>query len=105
MAYTVEFSVRARRDIDEIVGYIQSDSRIEATRWREQLNEKLLALRAMPDACGLAPENDYSRLEVRQLLCGQYRVLFAVRSSAVVVITIRHGARRFLSRSEIDAIE
>lgn len=105
MAYTVEFSARARRDIDEIVAYIQADSPRDATRWRQKLHEKMMALRTMPEACGLAPETDESQHEVRQLLHGRYRVLLTIREQKVFVLTIRHGARRFMRADEIDSIE
>ncbi|QDU42879.1 Plasmid stabilization system protein [Symmachiella dynata] len=105
MAYTVEFSARARRDIDEIVAYIQADSPRDATRWRQKLQERMNALRTMPEACGLAPENDESPHNVRQLLHGHYRVLFTIREQRVFVLTIRHGARRFMKAAEFDAIK
>ena len=104
MAYTVEFSARARRDSDEIVSYIQADSPVDATHWRRQLHEKIKVLCTMPGAGGLAPENDQSRHEVRQLLHGRYRVLFTVRGKKVFVLTIRHGARRFMDARDIDGI-
>ena len=105
MAYTVEFSARARRDIDEIVAYIQADSPIDATRWRQRLEAKLASLRTMPESCGLAPENVVSRFEIRQLLHGRYRILLTVREQQVVILTIRHGSRRFIDGVEIDAID
>ncbi len=105
MAYTVEFSARARQDIDAIVAYIQADSPVNATRWRQRLELKMSALRMMPEACGAAPESDRSRREVRQLLFGQYRVLFTIEDGTVFVLTIRHGARRFLAEDELESIE
>ena len=105
MAFTVEFSARARRDIDEIVGYIQADSPVDATRWRQRLQEKMNAMRTMPEACGFAPENDKSQHEVRQLLHGRYRVLVTIRERKVFVLTIRHGARRLMAADEIVNIE
>jgi plasmid stabilization system protein ParE len=105
MAFTVEFSTRARRDINEIVAYIQADSPANATRWRQRLREKMNALTTMPEACGLALENDKSQLEVRQLLHGRYRVLVTIREQKVFVLTVRHGAQQLLSADEIDSIE
>ena len=59
----------------------------------------------MPEACGFAPENDYASCEVRQMLFGQYRVLFTIREQIVFLLTIRHGARKLIAGDEIDAIE
>jgi toxin ParE1/3/4 len=105
MAYRVEFSARARREIDEIVAYIHTDSPQNASRWRERLERRLQSLRTQPEACGYAPESDLAGCEVRQLLHGQYRVLFSIERTDVFILTIRHGARRFLPGDEIDSIE
>ena len=105
MAFIVEFSACARRDVEKIVAYIQADSPVDATRWRQRLQEKMNALRTMPEACGFAPENDKSQHEVRQLLHGRYRVLVTIRKRKVFVLTIRHGARRVMAADEIDSIE
>ncbi len=104
MAFTVEFSLRAERDIDEIVLYIQADSPHDATRWRQRLHEKLQALRTLPEACGIAPENAEARCEIRQLIYGRYRVLFTIREKSVFIVTVRHGARRFMADNELREI-
>lgn len=105
MAYTIEFSNRSRRDLDEIVAYIQADSPIDATRWRQRLQQKMMSLLTMPEACGFAPENTASHHEIRQMLYGHYRVLFTIREQIVFILTIRHGARQFITEEEIDGIE
>ncbi len=102
MAFTIEFTERARRDLEEIVAHIQSDSPVNATRWRVKLQERLKSLHTFPEACGLAPENEYSGIEIRQLLHGQYRVLMTIRENTVFILTIRHGARRFIPTGEIE---
>ena len=104
MAYTVEFSARARRDIDEIVAYIHADSPVHATRWRQRLEQKMQSLRTIPEACGVAPECDASRREVRQLFHGRYRLLFTIEANRVLILTIRHGARQFLGGEKLDSI-
>ena len=59
----------------------------------------------MPMACGLAPEDDVSGHEIRQLLFGKYRVLFTIEETKVFILTVRHGARRFLTADEVTDIE
>ena len=105
MAYTIEFSLRARDDVERISAHIQEDSPVYATRWRETLRRKLTGLQTWPDACGVAPENGRIDGEIRQWLHGRYRILFTTRESIVFILTIRHGARRFLSDQELNEIE
>jgi plasmid stabilization system protein ParE len=104
MAFTVEFSFRARRDLDEIAAYIAVNSRFQSTRWRRRLRNRLRCLQTMPTACGLAPEDEVSGREIRQLLFGNYRVLFTVEQEKVFILTVRHGARRLMTNDELNQI-
>jgi len=105
MAFTIRFSERARQDVHDIVEYIQQDSPLNATRWRRGLYGKLAVLRSMATSFAFAPENEYARCEVRQLLYGRYRVLYTVREQTAFILTIRHGARQFMSGGEVTEID
>jgi plasmid stabilization system protein ParE len=105
MAFSVELSFRARSDLDEIAAYIAADSPTRSAKWRARLHQKLQSLKTMPRACGIAPEDEIARYEIRQLLFGKYRVLFSIRDTTVYVLTVRHGARRFLTTDELDDTE
>lgn len=67
--------------------------------------KKLISLTTMPEACGLAPENHHTLCEVRQLLFGQYRILFTIRDHTVFLLSIRHGARKEITGDELDTTE
>ena len=54
---------------------------------------------------GFAPENEYTTLTVRQLLHGPFRILYEVHDANVYVLTVRHGARRFMSGDELEQME
>lgn len=105
MAFSVEFSFRARHDVEEIAAYIAADSPVHSARWRTRFEEKLRSLTRMPTACGLAPEDEVSGREIRQLLFGNYRALFTVQDQRVFILTVRHGARRFVTADELNSIE
>ncbi len=97
MAYRVELSPSTVDDIRTIVEYIARDSVESANQWRQQLFALLVRLASLPGSCSLAPENEYCEIEVRQLIFGQYRVLFTIQEDVdqVYVLTVRHGARRY----------
>jgi plasmid stabilization system protein ParE len=105
MAYRVELSQRAARDIEEAFDYIHCRAPLNAYRWREGLERRLRRLERSPHAFGFAPENEVAKANVRQFLYGAYRVLYTVRGVSVFVLTVRHGARLFLTGEEIDRIE
>jgi plasmid stabilization system protein ParE len=65
----------------------------------------LSSLETLAEACGFAPENEYTTLTVRQLLHGPFRILYEVHDANVYVLTVRHGARRFMSGDELEQME
>ena len=107
MAYTIRLSERAYADIATIVAYIQGDSPQNASRWRTGLLERIASLDFSPRGGALAPEDEYTPFEVRQALFGRYRILFTIKDDerTVYVLTVRHGARQFMSGEELAEIE
>lgn len=105
MAFRVELTRRAERDIEEAFEYIHSRATLNAIRWREGLKRRLGTLKTTPEAFGFAPENAAVKADVRQLLFGSYRVLYTVRETTVNILTVRHGARRLMTKEGFDAIE
>lgn len=105
MEYRIELSLRAERDIEEAFAYIHSDAPLNAVKWRRGLEAKLELLASMPTIFGAAPENRDSSKEVKQLVYGRYRILYSLEADVVFVLSIRHGARQFMKRDEIDEIE
>ncbi len=96
MAYRVEMTARARRDLDAIYTYIHAGSAEAAHRWFNELERVILNLEHHPERGSITREN--SRL--RQLLYGRksrvYRIIYSVhpRKCHVQVLHIRHGAMR-----------
>jgi mRNA-degrading endonuclease RelE of RelBE toxin-antitoxin system len=72
-----------------------------------RLEEAVYALATYPNRCTVAPEARKLRRELRHLLYGKkphvYRVIYEVdeRRQTVWVLTIRHGARRKLTASDV----
>ena len=104
MKYQIELSRRAECDVEEAFLYIRKRSPLNAVRWRQGLEAKLRVLERMPESFACAPENQDSVIEVRQLLYGRYRILYTLRDSLVFVLTVRHGARQFMTAEELENI-
>lgn len=84
--------------------HIHSDAPSNAVGWRRGLESKFDILSRTPTIFGFAPENRDSAKEIRQLIYGRYRILYTVQADVVFILSIRHGARQFLKRDEIDEI-
>ena len=103
MAFRVEITPKASRDLDLILGWVLNQQAGETgLRWFQGLRDAISSLHQSPRRCALAPENQAFRFEVRQLLYGKkphaYRVIFTVDDETVTVLRVRHGRRRPLTR-------
>jgi len=100
MAYLVNITHRAGRDLAYLYASINARNSEAAFNWYQGLKETILSLREQPNRCPVAPEND----KLRHLLYGHkphiYRVIYRVleRQRRVEVLHIRHGARRRLTK-------
>lgn len=79
MAYRVELSARAKRDLDLILTRLLAQGAGETgLRWWFGLRDKIGTLADLPERCALAPENETASSEIRELLYGRrqrYRIL------------------------------
>ncbi|MGD0498766.1 MAG: type II toxin-antitoxin system RelE/ParE family toxin [Bryobacteraceae bacterium] len=98
MAYRVEFTGRAARDLQLLFHSIGVEESDAALRGLDGMERAIATLNEFPNRCSLAPESRPGCV-IRQLLHGSgryvYRILFRVtpKPRAVVVLHIRHGAR------------
>ena len=100
MRYQVDVTNQAQGEAEEAYLWILKRSPEGAARWWNGLEAAILSLEELPARCPLAPENDAFEEEIRQLFHGKrqgrYRILFTIREQTVVVLHIRHGARKHL---------
>jgi plasmid stabilization system protein ParE len=95
MAYRVEWTTRADRDLRRIYQRIHADDSDPAFAWFNGLEALACSLDEHPNRGAVTPESK----QLRHLLYGNkphvYRVIYRVYESAkkVRVLHIRHGAR------------
>jgi toxin ParE1/3/4 len=92
---------RARRDLIEIGRYIARDKPGAARRWVERLRSTAKKAAKQPLAGRRIPElgND----NVREVLLGQYRIVYQIQKREIRVLTVIEGHRRL--RSAIPLLE
>ena len=101
--YRVELTARASSDLESIYDRINAESSAAAARWFNGLKEAAFSLERSPERGPRTQENR----KLRQILYGHkpdvYRIIYAVDRSArrVVVIHIRHGARRAFTAKQL----
>jgi toxin ParE1/3/4 len=101
MAYAVDTTFRAERDLASLYEAINAASSDAALNWYRGLKQAILSLGEHPNRCPLTPENR----KLRHLSYGTkphiYRVIYRVLEARkqVQVLHIRHGARRPFRRA------
>ena len=95
MNYEIVVESSADDDIDRAYRWLKKNLSPEAaTLWYIDIFGALESLKAFPARCARAPEARFFKEEIRQLLCGKYRILFELDGDRVRVLHVRHSARK-----------
>jgi plasmid stabilization system protein ParE len=104
MAYRVDLTERAARDLRRIYLGINAEEAAQARAWYNGLEKAILSLDEHPARSAPIPEGG----NLRHLLYGRrryrYRIIYAIdeRNRVVTVLHIRHGARDAFMPEETD---
>jgi len=91
--YRVEITTVAERDIEEIWEYSSQDNAERATAFILELEKTIAGLSTLPLRCSLVPENEILGTAYRHLLYGNYRIIFRIFVSQVIILRVVHKAR------------
>lgn len=83
----------AKQDLLSIRRYIAADNPTAAKRWVERLRERARNALHAPLAGRKVPE--FSRDDIRELIEGNYRIVYQVFADRLVVLTVFEGHRLF----------
>lgn len=83
--YDVRITSEVAEKVRDQALYIAQDKPEVAWRWYENVFEQFEALSDMPERCPIAAESQYLSFETRQLIIGNYRVLFFIDDQTVVI--------------------
>jgi plasmid stabilization system protein ParE len=87
----VDWSNRARDDLDELVEYISRDSALYARIFGEKVVLATRRLRDFPHSGRMIPEADDQSL--REVIVQGYRVMYRVEPARVLVLALMDGRR------------
>jgi toxin ParE1/3/4 len=102
MAYRVDLTERAARNLRHIYRTINGEGAAQARTWFNGLEKAILSLDEHPARGSPIPEDS----NLRHLLYGRrrrrYRIIYAIDESnrTVTVLHIRHGARDLITAGE-----
>ncbi len=101
MGRSVRLTAEAVNDLAAISDYIRADSPANAERWLERINSKIVAVAQAPLKCEIVYPASLVGRDVRQTFLGVYAILHVVESDQLIVLTVRHAARRPLTAAEV----
>ncbi|MBA4392588.1 MAG: plasmid stabilization protein [Desulfobacca sp.] len=73
----------------EIAEYIAQDNPDAAESWVETIFSKVEQLKSFPESGRKVPETTNPR--IRELLYGQYRIIYRIEENQLSILTVRHG--------------
>jgi len=73
----------------EIAEYIAQDNPDAAESWINTVFEKVEHLKEFPESGRIVPETD--NMTIRELIYGNYRIIYRVEEKKLSVLTVRHG--------------
>lgn len=97
--HKIRWTDSARADLRAIHAYIARDSAVYAQRMVERLRKAVERLKRFPGSG--ARVHEWDRPDLREVVVGNYRVVYRLKESVVEIITVIHAASR-LSQSDSD---
>jgi plasmid stabilization system protein ParE len=91
--FRVDITKAAEADVAEIWEYIARDKPDAATAFVLRLEEEIRTLERFPERSPLVPENELLGTAYRHLLHGNYRTIFKIVGSRVIILRVLHGTR------------
>ena len=88
---TIEWSEIALDDLREIHEYISKDSKLYADRYVNKLFNRVDQLESHPRSGRVVPE--YNNEFIRELIEGNYRIVYKIMQNTVSVLRVHHAAR------------
>ena len=96
---TIRWTESARTDLRMIHAYIARDSRVYARRMIDRIKTSVDRLKQFPGSGARVREWDNEQL--REIVVGNYRVIYRLHEKMVVILTVIYGASQ-LSQDDIE---
>lgn len=93
----ISWTIQAKNDLQDIAEYIGRDSRKYAQIQIIRLLARTKILKTNPHSGKIVPE--INQAEIRELIQGNYRIIYKIKSTnAVDILTIHHSSRDLRKR-------
>ena len=86
------FTERFLSRVEEYSDYIALDNIPAARKWAENIFVRCEQLQTHPESGRIVPE--FSRPEIRELVHGNYRLVYEIKSKQIDMLTIWHSSQK-----------
>ena len=93
--YKINITKSAQNDIEEIWQYIALDNIKIATEFIDKIERAIFSLETFPERNPLIPEYEILKIDYRQLMYKNYRIIYRISENVVYILRILHGYRLF----------
>jgi plasmid stabilization system protein ParE len=91
MAGSIRWSPRAVSQLEEICEHIGKDSEHYARLFAKRVMNIVKTLPRFPNSGRVVPA--YGRVDLREKLYGNYRIVYRLKDDTIEIVVITHGAR------------
>lgn len=91
----VHWSLTAGNDLQDIEDFIARDSVLHAITFVDRLVESSDILLKNPHIGRIVPE--FNRSDLREVLFGNYRIVYLLKDDEIFILRVVHGARDLLA--------
>ena len=81
----------------EIAEYIAKDKQGASANWVDSVFKSVERLVKFPESGRIVPE--LKRSEIREILLGNYRIIYLIENDLISVLTVRHGKQLLSSEN------
>ena len=94
----VRWTPLAIERLSEIVEYISIDNPNAATRWAEEVFEKVKRLEKYPESGRVLPK--FNKSDLREIVFNNYRIIYRLDRKQIAVLTVKHG-RQVIKKEDL----
>lgn len=94
----IRWSPLAIKRVGEIAGYIAQNDPLAADQWARSVFDRVKQVGAFSKSGRYVPE--IMRTDIREIVFGNYRIVYRVETKAVSILTVRHY-KQILPRADI----
>lgn len=95
---SIVWSPLAVEKVGDFAAYIALDKPMVAEKWAEEMFESVERLAELPYSGKMVPE--IRRKEIRELVKGNYRIIYKVAADSIHILTVRHR-RQLLGEDDL----